>query len=132
MALSGTGGGLPAGPAGATGKTGSPGMIEIVTCRPVTKVVTIHGKRQRKKLQQCKAKLVSGSIIVSGTQAAAARLTRGRVVYAVGREVGNGSNRTLLLTPSRLLTRGVYTLTLTSRHGRRTTTTHQRITISRQ
>jgi hypothetical protein len=144
VALSGSGGGLPQGPVGPkgakgnsgsrgkNGKNGAPGKVEIVTCRSVVRIVRIHGKPQRKMMQRCAAKLVSGSVSVTGAQAADARLTRGRVVYALGREVGNRSNRTLLLIPSRRLTRGVYTLTLISRHGRRATTTHERITISRQ
>jgi hypothetical protein len=50
-------------------------------------------------------------------------------LYASGVAFGKRPSRSLLLVPSRRLTRGVYVLTLTRRHGRRVSTTRQRVTI---
>ncbi|HEY1509298.1 MAG TPA: choice-of-anchor D domain-containing protein [Solirubrobacteraceae bacterium] len=144
VALAGTGGALPqgaTGPKGAAGKNGTngknghngkngaPGKVEIVTCKSVTRVVTVHGKRRRTTVQECTTKLLAGAVTFTGSQATAAKLTRGHVLYASGVAFGAKSARGLLLVPSRRLTRGVYVLTLTRRHGHRLATTRQRVTV---
>jgi hypothetical protein len=59
------------------------------------------------------------------TATARATLSRGGVVYATGTAV----RRRLLLHERKALCPARYTLTLTVRKGRRTITTHQKLTI---
>jgi virginiamycin B lyase len=138
VALSGTGGALPAGatgPAGAAGSTGatgapgpagprgSAGKIELVTCSTVTRTVTRKGKRRKVKVKECKTRQVSGTVKFT---TASARLTRGAVVYATGIARGN---RVVLQQRRRAVPTGRYTLELTHRSGRLTTTTRQPVQI---
>ncbi len=124
----------PAGPEGATGATGPrgpAGQVELVTCRTVMTTV----KRKRKKVRVtrlvCSTKLVTGPVkfkLASGDQRAS--LSRAGFVYATGyaRRARRGL-RTWLLA-ARNLVRGRYTLTLTSSHGPRPTTSRQQVTVS--
>jgi low-density lipoprotein receptor class B len=135
VALNGTGGALPVGAAGATGSTGatgapgpagprgSAGKIELVTCSTVTRTVTRKGKRRKVKVKECKTRQVSGTVKFT---TASARLTRGAVVYATGTARGN---RVVLQRRRRTLPTGRYTLELTHRSGRLTTTTRQPVQI---
>jgi hypothetical protein len=110
VALSGIGGQPPAGPAG---------KIELVTCTTTTKTVVRHGHKTHPKVTKCKGKLVSGSVkFTNAGNATRAKLTRGRVTYATGRSTSVRARRwQMILTPTRRLKPGRYTLTL-RRRGR--------------
>jgi hypothetical protein len=135
VSLSGTGGQLPTGPTGpagqtgqtgatgATGGTGQPGatgpqgprgpagQIELVLCQ----AVTTHKEGHIKK---CSTRLVSGVIRFQLDSDDLVTVVRGHVVFATGVQVTLGHGRTqLMLTPSRRLVRGRYTLTLRTYHG---------------
>ena len=142
--LSGTGGALPqgvggpvgpAGQPGATGATGATGAagaagakarprgeqgqagrIELVTCKPVTKIV----KGQPHTVQQCTTKLVSGTVKFTTTAGVVrATLSRAGTVYAAGTIAATARHSSeLVLASRRPLRVGTYTLTVRSRqHG---------------
>jgi hypothetical protein len=112
-----------------TGKEGSAGKVELVTCEPVTKTVTRHGRKRKVHTRKCATKLVSGT--VSFTAAAArAEISRGGTVYAAGAVLDASRLRQrLVLTPLRRLARGRYTLVLRRRRGGRWRKTSQPIMI---
>ena len=126
-ALSGTAASMPAGSVtvpgttpgsattGATGAGGNNSKVELVTCRQVTRAVTVHGHTGRVTTERCTTKLVSTPVMFPSGSSVSATLSRGGVVYATGR----GSSARLELTASRTLKRGTYVLT--ERHGRTTT-----------
>lgn len=123
VSLSGTGGSLPQGPPGATGATGQQGprgpagKIELVTCKPVKKIV----KGRRRTVQKCTAKLVSGTVkFTTASRLVHATISRAKAVYATGTSVAAASGGSqLVLADRRPLRRGSYTLTLRrDRHGR--------------
>ena len=64
--VSGTGGALPQGPSGPQGRPGKAGVVELVSCRTVTRTVlrTVHGKRKRVKVKQqlCTVRMVTGPV----------------------------------------------------------------------
>ncbi|HET6550365.1 MAG TPA: choice-of-anchor D domain-containing protein [Solirubrobacter sp.] len=125
VALTGTGGTLPAdvpgptgpagppGPAGApgpAGERGAPGAVELVTCR--TRKVRKHTKTT------CTGGLTYGLVrFTFGARAKVTRATlrRGRVVYARGTAVRRGARTRLLLKPTREIRPGRYTLRLKHR-----------------
>jgi hypothetical protein len=134
VALSGTGGSLPLGPpgqTGATGKTGPQGpsgKIELVTCTKVTKTIKGH----RRKVQQCRGRLVSGTVKFTAAGASVrATMSRAGVIYATGASVTTrGGGSYLVLSELRPLHPGRYTLTLRSRHNGRWFTSRRSITIT--
>jgi hypothetical protein len=112
-----------AGPTGATGKQGPAGMVELVSCKTV--------KHNHKTKKQCTTKLVTSPVKFTTTATAQhATLSRRGTVYATGyaRHTRTGVQSWLLA--ARPLKPGRYTLTLTSRHQHRQTTTHTPVTIS--
>ena len=138
--LSGAGGGLPqgvggpvgpVGPAGQPGATGAAGAtgangpkgeqgpagrIEVVTCKPVTKIV----KGQPHTVQQCTTKLLSGTVKFTTTgRVVRATLSRAGTVYAAGTIAATARHSSeLVLAFRRPLRLGRYTLTVRSRqHG---------------
>ena len=120
----------------APGARGAAGKLELITCKTVTTTVTekIKGKRRkvRVKRQECTGKLVSGKVKFTIRGAAAhATISRKRNVYATGLSVSNANHRSqLVVTDLRPLRPGRYTLTLQSRHGRRSITGRTQITIT--
>lgn len=120
----------PAGPSGATGtpgRAGANGKVELVQCETVTKKV----KGKKKTSVRCTTRLVSGPVKFTTTPAAVeARLSRD------GRVVATGTVRTVrghvefASSGSRALPHGRYTLTITRRSGKHTTTTREAITIT--
>jgi hypothetical protein len=119
--LSGTGGSLPQGPRGPQGQKGPQGargpagMIELVTCRQVTKKV--NGRTR--KVQKCTGRLVSGTVkfTVSGN---GATVSRNGIAYATGVSISSGhGRRELILTGLRRALRGRYVLTLRQHRHRR-------------
>jgi HYDIN/CFA65/VesB-like, Ig-like domain len=153
--LSGTGAGIsllpgqalpgPQGPAGPTGPAGlrgpagargATGKVELITCKTVTTTVTkkIKGKRRKVKVkrQKCTVKLVSGKVKFTIRGAAAhATISRKRTVYATGVRVSNAKRSSqLVVTELWSLRPGRYTLTLQSRHGRRSMIRRTQITIT--
>jgi len=114
-AAGGTGPAGPAGPTGPQGRPGEAGQVELVTCKPVTKVI----KGQRKTVQKCTTKLVSGTVkFTTVGSLVSARLSRAGVTYATGRAVRTGDGKVaLVLKDRRALRPGRYTLSLTMRQG---------------
>ena len=101
IALSGTGGALPAGPAGARGPAG---RVALITCKPRR---AGHGASQR-----CRSKLAPVAFALAGRRTVAV-LSRGSKLYAKGfatRSLGGG--RQLVMTPLRTLRPGRYKLRL--------------------
>jgi hypothetical protein len=106
-----------AGPAGAAGPKGAPGQVELLTCKTVTVLVKADGKRRKLQRQQCTGKLVSGTVKLTTTGAAAkASLARAGKVFATGSASYTGAGARLRLRLRRPLTAGSYALTLTSAH----------------
>jgi hypothetical protein len=119
--LGATGATGPSGATGATGPTGPAGRdgeVELVTCRSVSARsshghATTHGKALR-----CTTKLVAGPVKFTTTGAVTrAVLSRAGVIEASG-VAGGGEVPTMLLSASRGLKAGRYTLTLSGRHRR--------------
>lgn len=130
VSLSGTGGQLPTGPTGPAGQTGPrgprgrAGKIELVLCR----AATTHKEGHVKK---CSTRLVSGVVKFQLDADDRVTVVRGHVVFATGVQVTLGHGRTqLMLTPSRRLVRGRYTLTLRTHHGDRRVLKRTTITIT--
>ncbi len=112
----------PTGATGATGPTGAPGKVELVVCKTVT--------RHHKKQVRCTGRLVSGTLILTGSSAMQVTLTRSGTKYATGQSLNLGHGRSeLVLAPLRPVRRGTYTLTLRHRHGRRWITSRRHITM---
>ena len=114
-----------AGPTGATGKQGPSGMVELVSCKTV--------KHNHKPKKQCTTKLVTSPVKFTTTATATAQhatLPRRATVYATGYARHTRTGVQTWLLAARPLAPGRYTLTLTSRHQHRQTTTHTPVTIS--
>jgi hypothetical protein len=115
----------PQGPAGPRGAPGPAGKVELVTCKPVTRIVTKGVKGQRRKVRvtqhKCTARLVSGTVTFTTSNSGdRATISRARAVYATGVGVSLGDGRAaLLLNVPRSLHHGRYALTLQSRRIRR-------------
>jgi virginiamycin B lyase len=126
----------PSGPRGPAGARGAAGKVELITCKTVTTTVTkkIKGKRRKVKVkrQKCTGKLVSGKVKFTIRGAAAhATISRKRTVYATGVRASNAKQSSqLVVTELRPLRPGRYTLTLQSRHGRRSMIRRTQITIT--
>jgi sugar lactone lactonase YvrE len=151
--LSGAGGQLPEGPPGPTGQTGgagqtgSPGatgatgatgppgpagQTELVVCRKTTKTTTTRGRKRKVAVEKCSARLISGTVkFTAAGDVDRATVSRAGVSYATGVAVPTGPGRwQLVLDDKRILRPGRYTLTLTTRHGRRRTLEREAITIT--
>ncbi len=133
--VSGTGGALPQGPSGPQGRPGKAGVVELVSCRTVTRTVlrTVHGKRKRVKVKQqlCTVRMVTGPVKFTTSVAGRAVLSRRGVTYATGVSLRAAGDPRLLLDTSSLLPPGRYTLTvIATRHGVRRST-YQSVTIGR-
>jgi virginiamycin B lyase len=126
----------PPGPRGPAGARGAAGKVELITCKTATTTVTkkINGKRRKVKVkrQKCTGKLVSGKVKFKIRGAAArATISRKRTVYATGVRVSRTKRSSQLVVTDLLpLRRGRYTLTLQSRHGRRSMIRRTQITIT--
>jgi hypothetical protein len=110
------------GATGAPGPAGANGKVELVTCRPAG-ASTNHGhSAAHTKAMRCTTKLVAGPVKFTTAGAATrAVLSRAGAVEAIGVLSGRRGH-TLLLSASRRLKAGRYTLSLNGRHGRRTRT----------
>ena len=119
------------GPRGPRGPAGPPGKVELVTCKTVTTVIHRHHRRIHVHHQRCTGRLISGTVKFTLTGGALkATLSRGHTVYATGVLVAAGRGGSMLiLTHLRGKPRGRFTLTLTTRHGERTTTHTAKIMI---
>ena len=100
--------------------SGAAETIELETCAAVKRKVT------------CTGRMVAGPVrFRAGGTTASATIARGRRVYASGRAwLLHGRVRLLALSLRRPSSRGHYTLTLRTRHGRRWTTVRVSLTIS--
>lgn len=121
VALTGTGGGLPAGPigpqgpAGPRGPAGPPGQVVVIIC--LTRDCVVH--------------VLGGTVhLPSSDTADRATISRGHRVYATGTRIALRHGRSeFVLSASRRLPRGRYTLTVRVRHGRSWTTERIAITV---
>ena len=124
------------GPSGLTGRRGPAGRVELITCKTVnqTEIKQLNGKRRkvRVKRQKCTSTLVSGKVkFTIGHAATRATISRKRTVYATGVRLSNAKRSSqLVVTELRPLRPGRYTLTLQSRHGRRSMIRRTQITIT--
>lgn len=120
----------PKGATGATGPRGPAGKVELVTCKTVKTTVTRKHKKVHVTKQVCRTKLVSGPVKFTAASAdQRASLSRARVVYATGYARRTRAGLQTWLLAARKLASGRYTLTLTSSHWGRRTTSIQRVTI---
>jgi hypothetical protein len=119
MGLTGaTGESGPAGATGAQGPAGPGGEVELVTCRSETASLSHKHAAKRGKVMRCTTKLVPGPVKFTTTGAASrAVLSRAGVTVASGIASGREGS-TMLLSSSRRLKAGRYTLALTGPHGR--------------
>jgi hypothetical protein len=155
VSLSGTGGPLPqgatgpagppgaigaTGPRGSTGATGSrgatghrgpAGKIELVVCHATVKKVRSHGHTRKTTVENCSARLVSGTVKFTLHRGGVhASISRAGVVYATGTAVAMGHSRwQLLLQQRRRTPAGSYTLTLRGGRAGRATLRRTRITL---
>jgi hypothetical protein len=104
-----------------------------VTCKTVTSTVTrrVHGKRKRIKISRhvCTVRTLTGPVKFTSSSRDQAVLARAGVIYARGAVIRGGEHPELLLRSEHRLRRGRYTLTLTSRHGRKNALARRTITI---
>ncbi|HTU88231.1 MAG TPA: choice-of-anchor D domain-containing protein [Solirubrobacteraceae bacterium] len=151
ISLSGQAGSEPQGPSGPAGTTGSAGLpgaqgatgaqglaggngvIELLSCAQVKKVVfkTIGGHRKRVTIttQICTTKTISGSVTFTTTSLPRVSLSRHGVVYASGIETFGSPRLTLTVTSDHELPRGKYTLTLRTRADRAGRVTRRTLTL---
>ncbi len=104
----------PQGRRGKAGAVGPAGRVELVTCTTVT--VTVKHKHVKRK--KCTTKLVNGPVDFTTTRSAT--LSRHGITFARGRTRAG----TLVLTATRAIPHGHYTLTLVSTHG-----VHRRVVV---
>ena len=102
------------GATGAAGKSANNGVVELVSCRNVRRTVVkkVQGKRKRVKVtrQVCTTKTVTGPVKFRVASAHRAALTRAGITYARGAELQDGRRPLLLLSGTRGLHAGRYTL----------------------
>jgi hypothetical protein len=119
------------GPTGPRGATGSKGAVQIVTCYTTTTSLRVGGHKADANHRVCSTVPASATSTLAGKAGAArAKLERGHRVYAVGTGILNARGHLeLLLSNSRTLKPGGYTLILIRRLGARWVTTRVQVTI---
>jgi Collagen triple helix repeat (20 copies)/Abnormal spindle-like microcephaly-assoc'd, ASPM-SPD-2-Hydin/Galactose oxidase, central domain len=119
------------GPAGPRGAMGLKGVTQIVTCYTVTTSLRVGGHKTDANHRVCSTVPASAKITLTGNAGAArAKLERGRQVYAVGTGILTAHGHLkLLLSNSRTLKPGAYTLILVRHRGARWVTTRAQVTI---
>lgn len=105
--------------------------VELITCETIRGSATVERHTLADRVRACTGRRLSGTVKFSPVgDAVHAKLTRGRLVYAVGTRVATSHGRSqLLLTTRRAIKPGVYTLILRHRHGHRWVTRRLRITL---
>jgi WD40 repeat protein len=125
------GGSGATGPTGPRGVTGAKGAVQIVTC--YTTMTSRHpsGHKTQANHRVCSTVSTSAPRTFAGKAGAArVKLEHGHRVYAVGTGILNARGRLeLLLSDSRALKPGGYTLTLVRRQGARWVTTRLQVTL---
>jgi hypothetical protein len=121
------------GPQGPAGPRGPAERIELITCRPHTKIATrnVHGKRRKVRVNRlrCTGRRLAARL-TTGATGDPATISRGRIVYATGISVTvDKRDSLLLLTQRRAMPDGRYTLTLRRHHSGRTITLRRPITF---
>ncbi len=119
------------GPKGPRGATGPKGAVQIVTCYTVTTSLRRSGHKTDANHRVCSTVPASATSTLAGSAGAArAKLEHGHQVYAVGTGILNARGRLeLLLSDSRALKPGDYTLILVRHRGARWVTTRMQVTI---
>jgi hypothetical protein len=94
------------GPAGPAGATGPAGVVQLITCER-------RAGANGRIVQKCKSSPSSSPIkfAIAGLKLAAS-LSRGKVTFATGFEIGSGAETRLVLSPHRKIAKGRYVLTL--------------------
>jgi Collagen triple helix repeat (20 copies)/Kelch motif len=120
-----------AGPTGPRGATGPKGAVQIVTCYTVTISLHQSGHKTHANHRACSVVSAPATSTLAGRAGAArAKLERGHRVYAEGTGILNArGGLKLLLSDSRTLKPGTYTLILVRRRGARWVTTRVQVTI---
>jgi hypothetical protein len=116
---------------GPRGATGPKGAVRIVTCYTVTTSLRVGGHKTDVNHRTCSTVPASTTSTLAGSAGAArAELERGHRVYAVGTGILDARGRLeLLLSESRTLKPGGYTLVLVRHRGARWVTTSVQVTI---
>jgi hypothetical protein len=119
------------GPKGPRGARGPKGAVQIVTCYTVTTSQRKRGHKTDANRRACSTVQASATTTVTGSAGAArAKLERGHQVYAIGTGILTPPGHLkLLLSNSRPLKPGAYTLILVRHRGTRWVTTHVQVTI---
>ena len=119
------------GPKGPRGARGPKGAVQIVTCYTVTTSRRKSGHKTDANHRACSTVSASATTTVTGSAGATrAKLERGHHVYAIGTGILTAPGHLkLLLSNSRILKPGAYTLILVRHQGARWVTTHVPITI---
>ena len=124
------------GPSGLTGRRGPAGKVELITCKTVnrTEIKKINGKRRkvRVKRQKCTSRLVSGKVKFTIGQRRHPRhdFPQAHRLRHRSPPVKRKTKLATVVTELRPLRPGRYTLTLQSRHGRRSMIRRTQITIT--
>jgi hypothetical protein len=104
----------------------------LITCKTVTSAGTVRHRKVRVKRVKCTGRLVSGPVkFTTNATRNQATLSRRGCVYATGTRLTLGvGDSVLVVSESRALPRGRYTLTARGRRGRRWITRREAITLS--
>jgi hypothetical protein len=119
------------GQTGPRGATGPKGAVQIVTCYTVTTSLRAVGHKADVDHRVCSTIPASATSTLAGSAGAArAKLERGHREYAVGTGILNADGHLeLMLSDSRTLKPGSYTLILVRHQGGRWVTTRLQVTI---
>ena len=120
-----------AGPTGPRGATGPKGATQILTCHVITTSRRVDGHKIDATHRVCSTAPASATSTLAGSAGAArAKLEHGHRVYAVGAGILDARGHLkLLLSGSRALKPGAYTLILVRHRGTRRVTTRAQVTI---
>ncbi len=119
------------GPRGPRGATGPKGAVQIVTCYTVTTSLRVGGHKTDANHRVCSTVTASATSTLAGSAGATrAELERGHQVYAVGTGILDALGRLkLMLSDSRTVKPGSYTLILVRHRRGRWVTTRVQVTI---
>jgi hypothetical protein len=118
------------GPAGPRGATGAKGAVQIVTCYTITTSLRLSGHKTDANHRVCSTVPAPAATLAGSAGAARAQLERGHRVYALGTGILSAHGRLeLLLSDTRTLQPGGYTLILLRHRGARWVTTRLQVTI---
>jgi len=115
------------GAAGAQGQPGPPGPAAEILCTTKKVKVVVSHKAQTKTQTSCVVKQLPPGAAITTTSL---MLTRGQVVYALGRVKGRASTARVAMHDLRAVRPGTYTLVVVFDRGHGTTTTSYRVRVT--